>query len=44
VLVTTLMQMVLQDVSTRCVKKITTKLCGREACRQTVSNLKQVEA
>ena len=29
-LVTTLMQMVLQGVSTRRVKKITTELCGRE--------------
>jgi len=48
-LVTTLMQMVLQGVSTRRVKKITTELCGREFSRQTVSNLtekldKQVEA
>ncbi|MCS3953313.1 IS256 family transposase [Salinibacter ruber] len=38
-LVTTLMQMVLQGVSTRRVKKITTELCGREFSRQTVSNL-----
>lgn len=48
-LVTTLMQMVVQGVSTRRVKKITTELCGREFSRQTVSNLterldKQVEA
>ncbi|MCS3632500.1 transposase-like protein [Salinibacter ruber] len=48
-LVTTLMQMVLQGVSTRRVKKITTELCGREFSRQTVSNLtekldQQVEA
>lgn len=48
-LVTTLMQMVLQGVSTRRVKKITTELCGREFSRQTVSNLterldEQVEA
>jgi len=48
-LVTTLMQMVLQGVSTRRVKKITTELCGREFSRQTVSNLterldKQVRA
>jgi len=40
-LVTTLMQMVLQGVSTRRVKKITTELCGRESSRQTVSNLTQ---
>ena len=38
-LVTTLMQMVLQGISTRRVKKITTELCGREFSRQTVSNL-----
>jgi transposase-like protein len=38
-LVTALMQMVLQGVSTRRVKKITTELCGREFSRQTVSNL-----
>ncbi len=38
-LVTTLMQMVLQGVSTRRVKDITTELCGREFSRQTVSNL-----
>lgn len=38
-LVTTLMQMVLQGVSTRRVKKITAELCGREFSRQTVSNL-----
>ncbi|MFB6232068.1 MAG: transposase [Salinibacter sp.] len=38
-LVTTLMQMVLQGVSTRRIKKITTELCGREFSRQTVSNL-----
>jgi len=40
-LVTTLMQMVVQGVSTRRVKKITTELCGREFSRQTVSNLTQ---
>ena len=40
-LVTTLMQMVLQGVSTPRVKKITTELCGREFSRQTVSNLTQ---
>jgi transposase-like protein len=40
-LVTTLMQMVLQGVSSRRVKKITTELCGREFSRQTVSNLTQ---
>ena len=38
-LVTTLMQMVVQGVSTRRVKKITTELCGREFSRQTISNL-----
>jgi len=38
-LVTTLVQMVVQGVSTRRVKKITTELCGREFSRQTVSNL-----
>jgi len=38
-LVTTLMQMVLQGVSTRRVKKITTELCGREFSRQTTGNL-----
>ena len=38
-LVTTLMQMVLQGVSTRRVKKIATELCGREFSRQTASNL-----
>ena len=48
-LVTALMQMVIQGVSTRRVKKITTELCGREFSRQTVSNLterldEQVEA
>jgi transposase-like protein len=48
-LVTALMQMVIQGVSTRRVKKITTELCGREFSRQTVSNLtekldKQVQA
>jgi transposase-like protein len=48
-LVTSLMQMVVQGVSTRRVKKITTELCGREFSRQTVSNLtekldQQVEA
>jgi len=48
-LVTALMQTVLQGVSTRRVKKITTELCGREFSRQTVSNLterldEQVEA
>jgi transposase-like protein len=40
-LVLALMQMVLQGVSTRRVKKITTELCGREFSRQTVSNLTQ---
>ena len=40
-LVTTLMQMVVQSVSTRRVKKITTELCGREFSRQTVNNLTQ---
>ena len=35
--VTTLMQMVVQGVSTRRVKKITTELCGREFSRQTVN-------
>ncbi len=39
VLVPTLVQMVLQGVSTRRVKKITTELCGGEVSRQTVSNL-----
>lgn len=48
-LVTTLMQMVIEGVSTRRVKEITTELCGREFSRQTVSDLtekldKQVEA
>ncbi len=38
-LVSTLMQMVLQGVSPRRVKKITTELCGREFSRQTVDNL-----
>jgi len=38
-LVTTLMQMVVQGVSTRRVKKITTELCGREFSRSTVSRL-----
>lgn len=38
-LVTSLMQMVVQGVSTRRVKKITTELCGREFSRQTISNL-----
>jgi len=38
-LVTTLMQMVIEGVSTRRVKDITTELCGREFSRQTVSNL-----
>jgi len=38
-LVLALMEMVVQGVSTRRVKKITTKLCGREFSRQTVSNL-----
>ncbi|MCS4054081.1 transposase-like protein [Salinibacter ruber] len=38
-LVLALMQMVLQGVSTRRVKEITTELCGREFSRQTVSNL-----
>lgn len=35
------MQMVVQGVSTRRIKKITTELCGREFSRQTVSNLPQ---
>jgi len=39
VLVLALMQMVVQGVSTRQVKKITTELCGREFSRQTVSRL-----
>jgi len=38
-LVLALMQMVVQGVSTRRVKKITTELCGREFSRQTVSRL-----
>jgi transposase-like protein len=38
-LVLALMEMVVQGVSTRRVKKITTELCGREFSRQTVSNL-----
>lgn len=38
-LVLALMQMVVQGVSTRRVKRITTKLCGREFSRQTVSRL-----
>ena len=38
-LVLALMQMVVQGVSTRRVKKITTKLCGREFTRSTVSRL-----
>ncbi|MCS3626855.1 transposase-like protein [Salinibacter ruber] len=38
-LVLTLMEMVVQGVSTRRVKKITTELCGREFSRQTVSDL-----
>jgi putative transposase len=38
-LVTTLMQMVVQGVSTRRVKNITTELCGREFSRSTVSRL-----
>jgi transposase-like protein len=38
-LVTTLMQMVIEGVSTRRIKDITTELCGREFSRQTVSNL-----
>jgi transposase-like protein len=38
-LVLVLMQMVVQGVSTRRVKRITTKLCGREFSRQTVSRL-----
>jgi len=33
------MQIVIQGVSTRRIKKITTELCGRELSRQTVSNL-----
>ncbi len=48
-LVLTLMQMVVQGVSTRRVKKITTELCGREFSSSTVSRLmedldEQVEA
>jgi len=48
-LVLALMQMVVQGVSTRRVKKITTKLCGRRFTRSTVSRLtkeleEQVEA
>jgi len=48
-LVLALMQMVIEGVSTRRVKEITTELCGREFSRQTVSNLterlgEQVEA
>lgn len=48
-LVLALMQMVVQGVSTRRVKKITTELCGREFSSSTVSRLsedldKQVEA
>jgi transposase-like protein len=48
-LVLALMQMVVQGVSTRRVKKITTKLCGREFSSSTVSRLtedldEQVEA
>lgn len=38
-LVLALMQMVVQGVSTRRVKRITTELCGREFSRQTVSRL-----
>jgi transposase-like protein len=38
-LVTSLMQMVVQGVSTRRVKKITTELCGREFSKSTVSRL-----
>jgi transposase-like protein len=38
-LVLALMQMVVQGVSTRRVKKITTELCGREFTRSTVSRL-----
>jgi transposase-like protein len=38
-LVLKLMQMVVQGVSTRRVKNITTELCGREFSRETVSNL-----
>ena len=38
-LVLTLMQMVLQGVSTRRVKDITTELCGREFSKSTVSRL-----
>jgi Transposase and inactivated derivatives len=38
-LVTALMQMVIQGVSTRRVKKITTELCGREFSRWALSNL-----
>jgi transposase-like protein len=38
-LVLALMEMVVQGVSTRRIKKITTQLCGREFSRQTVSDL-----
>jgi len=38
-LVLTLMQMVVQGVSTRRVKDITTELCGREFSKSTVSRL-----
>jgi len=40
-LVLTLMEMVVQGVSTRKVKKITDELCGRRFSRQTVSRLAQ---
>lgn len=40
-LVLALMQMVVQGVSTRRVKKITTKLCGREFSKSTVSRLSE---
>lgn len=38
-LATTLMEMVVQGVSTRRIMKITTELCGRDFSRQTVSEL-----
>ena len=40
-LVLTLMQMVVQGVSTRRVKDITTELCGREFSKSTVSRLSE---
>ena len=38
-LVTTLMKMVVQGISTRRVKKITDELCGKQFTRSTVSRL-----